>query len=180
MCGGVYVVGLGWDVIFVSSIGGIWPAPIITLGMVRTATGRIKLYPFDSWHDHLWKNRNSWEDVFEAEKGRGRKSCARLELKEKNSKRPFWFLYSDLFWGQRRTGEPSTYSGTSGLVRNLISKFAGCLRKQDPGAAAQGRVAHKMRWFGVYSRWLSSLQRLPSHFYSRHVCVMWQYPPQCP
>lgn len=49
---------------------GIWPAPVITIVVIKTATGGIKLYLVDSWHDQLWKIRNCGEGVYEAEKGK--------------------------------------------------------------------------------------------------------------
>lgn len=95
-------------------------------------------------------------------------SCRMLELKEKNSERPLWPFYSDLSWGPGWAGEPSNCSGSRRRVKSPISNFTGWLRKQDAGtatAAPQWGVAHKMRCFGVYSRWLSNSQRSLSHFF---------------
>lgn len=49
---------------------GIWPAPVITIVVIKIAIGGTKLYLVDSWHDQLWKIRNWGEGVYEAEKGK--------------------------------------------------------------------------------------------------------------
>lgn len=88
---------------------------------------------------------------------------AGAKRKKKKNRRLFWPLYSDPFWGHGRT-EPNTCRGTSRKVTSLISDFTGWLRRQNTGtahAASQGGAAHKMRCFGVYSRWPSGSQRPP-------------------